>query len=152
MAGGGRVNDVRRSTLFDEVGEASAPSMLSAHVMPALAVRLSQPRLCPARARSRLTVAASGQKSISVVRQASAAEVSRLGCKSWPTWSCGVSHFPWTYGEQETSLLIEGAVTVTPDGGEPVALLAGDMATFPAGLSCVWYVTQPLRKHYSFDA
>jgi hypothetical protein len=44
---------------------------------------------------------------------------------SWPTWGCGVSTFPWTYDEQETCLLLEGDVTVTPDGGEPVRFGAG---------------------------
>ena len=31
-----------------------------------------------------------------------------------------MSTFTWTYGDQETCLLLEGDVTVTPDGGEPV--------------------------------
>ena len=141
--------------------------MALAAAAPAAAGRVSRPRATRnscrsaprALARSQachggtvIAAAAAGGSPIRVVRQASAEEVARLGCKSWPTWACGVSRFPWSYGETETSLLIEGAVTVTPDGGEPVSLVAGDIATFPAGLSCVWHVTQPLRKHYSFDA
>jgi uncharacterized cupin superfamily protein len=40
---------------------------------------------------------------------------------SWPTWGCGVSTFPWSSDEQETCLLLQSDVTVTPDGGEPVS-------------------------------
>ena len=71
--------------------------------------------------------------------------------KSWPVWGCGVSKFPWSYGEQETCLLIEGKVIVTPTGAsEGVELNAGDMATFPAGMSCTWDVLEKLNKHYNF--
>lgn len=62
-----------------------------------------------------------------------------------------MSTFPWTYGETETSLLLQGEVTVTLSGGEPVTLRAGDVAVFPAGMSCTWKVTQSLRKLYRFD-
>ena len=61
-----------------------------------------------------------------------------------------MSTFPWTYGETETSLLLEGEVTVTPDGGRAVTLRAGDVAVFPAGMSCTWSVTKSLRKLYRF--
>ncbi len=27
---------------------------------------------------------------------------------------------------------------------------AGDMATFPAGMSCTWDVKAPIEKHYNF--
>ena len=69
---------------------------------------------------------------------------------SWPTWGCGISTFPWSYDEQETCLLLEGDVTVTPDGGEPVRFGAGDLVVFDAGLSCTWEVHAPVRKHYRF--
>jgi hypothetical protein len=39
---------------------------------------------------------------ITVISQASEDEIKKMGCKSWPTWGCGVSKFPWTYGESET--------------------------------------------------
>ena len=133
----------------------AAPQSCSSALLRASRQSCRTPPRALARPASRsgaVIAAAAGGSPIRVVRQASAEEVARLGCKSWPTWACGVSRFPWSYGETETSLLIEGAVTVTPDGGEPVSLVAGDIAVFPAGLSCTWHVTQPLRKHYSFDA
>ena len=39
---------------------------------------------------------------------------------------------------------------VTPDGGEPITVRAGDLVTFPEGMSCVWKVVRPVRKHYRF--
>ncbi|MCP9778497.1 MULTISPECIES: cupin domain-containing protein [unclassified Cyanobium] len=64
--------------------------------------------------------------------------------------SLGVSSFPWTYDEQETCLLLEGDVSVTPAGGEPVRFGAGDLVVFDTGLSCTWEVHVPVRKHYRF--
>ncbi len=87
---------------------------------------------------------------ISVVHNPSADQLQQLGVADWPTWSCGVSCFPWTYDEQETCLLLEGDVTVTPDGEEPVRFGAGDLVTFAAGLSCSWDVHAAVRKHYRF--
>ena len=71
-----------------------------------------------------------------------------LGVEGWPVWSCGVSTFPWTYDETETCYLLEGEVVVTPEGGEPLTIRAGDLVTFPKGLSCTWEVRSPVRKHY----
>ena len=82
-------------------------------------------------------------------------DVSRLdalGVDSWPTWSKEVSKFPWSYNSQEIAYILEGEVTVTPkNGGNPVSFGAGDLVTFPAGLSCTWEVKKPLRKHYQFS-
>ncbi|SNS02850.1 hypothetical protein SAMN05192560_2289 [Methylobacillus rhizosphaerae] len=76
------------------------------------------------------------------------AHLDALGVSRWPTWSKEVSQFPWSFGEQEIAYILEGQVTVIPDGGEPVSFGKGDLVTFPAGLRCTWHVQQPLRKHY----
>ena len=73
-----------------------------------------------------------------------------LGIKNWPIWTCDTSSFDWTYDDQETCLLIEGEVTVTPNGGEPVKFGAGDLVVFPAGMDCRWDVHKGVRKHYRF--
>jgi uncharacterized cupin superfamily protein len=46
--------------------------------------------------------------------------------------------------------LLEGDVIVTPRGGAPVHIGAGDLVTFPAGMSCTWEIRQMVRKHYTF--
>lgn len=74
-----------------------------------------------------------------------------LGVRDWPQWSCEVSSFDWTYDSDETCYILEGEVTVTPEGGAAVTLGRGDLVTFPKGMSCVWNVTAPVRKHYRFE-
>ena len=84
-----------------------------------------------------------------IVRKPSEAEKNAM--KSNPTWSCGVSEFNWHYDETETSLIIEGEVEVSyRSGSAAVKFGAGDFVVFPQGLSCVWKVIKPVKKHYSF--
>ena len=78
--------------------------------------------------------------SISVTSPCPESTVEELGIKTWPIWSCEASSFDWTYDDKETCLLLEGEVTVTPDGGEPVKFGAGDLVVFPAGMDCRWDV------------
>ena len=73
-----------------------------------------------------------------------------LGVDAWPTWTKEPSKFPWFYDEKETCYLLEGDVTVTPDGGEPVRFGAGDLVSFPSGMSCVWEIRVAVRKHFRF--
>ena len=85
------------------------------------------------------------------IEKPDAAKLALLGVDNWPIWTKEVSRFPWDYSSQEIAYILEGEVTVTPkDGGEPVSFSAGDLVTFPAGLSCVWDVKKALRKHYQF--
>ena len=51
---------------------------------------------------------------------------------NWPIWTCKESSFDWTYDDKETCLLLEGEVTVTPDGGEPVTFGSGDYSCLPS--------------------
>jgi len=87
---------------------------------------------------------------IEIVRAPEESLLTTKGVRSWPIWTCEVSEFPWTYDAEETCYILEGQVTVTPDGGEPVTVGAGDMVTFPRGMSCTWKVVRPIRKHYTF--
>ena len=82
-----------------------------------------------------------------IVRKPTDAE--RADIMRRPTWECGVSKFDWHYDSEETCLLVTGEVTVTYDGGS-VSFGAGDYVTFPKGLSCVWDVSKPVKKHYIF--
>ncbi len=77
-------------------------------------------------------------------------ELDRLGVPTWPIWTKEVSTFPWTYDMSETCYFLEGRVTVTPDGGEPITVGTGELVTFPAGMDCTWDVIEPVRKHYRF--
>jgi len=88
---------------------------------------------------------------ILVEHNASPAKLEVMGVYDWPIWDKEVSKFPWTYDARETCYFLEGEVTVTPDGGEPVLLQKGDLVTFPKGMSCTWDITRAVSKHYDFD-
>ena len=77
-------------------------------------------------------------------------EVNNKGVLSWPIWECEVSEFDWEYDQQESCLLLEGAVEVKSDF-ETVKFGGGDFVVFPKGLKCKWKVIKPVRKHYSFS-
>lgn len=85
---------------------------------------------------------------IKVTHEPAEEELREMGVYGWPIWSKEASEFPWTYDTPETCYFLEGAVIVTPNGGEPVELGKGDLVTFPQGMSCTWKVTEPVRKHY----
>jgi uncharacterized cupin superfamily protein len=82
------------------------------------------------------------------VTKASKKELEAQGVLSWPIWEKEISNFPWRYDEPEICYLLEGKVRVTPDGGEAVEFGAGDMVSFPAGMSCTWDIRKAVRKHY----
>lgn len=87
---------------------------------------------------------------ILIERQPTAERLQQLGTASWPIWTKEVSEFPWSYDEPETCYFLEGDVVVTPTSGEPVRIGKGDLVTFPAGMSCTWQITSPVKKHYRF--
>ncbi len=87
---------------------------------------------------------------IELERNPAREKLEEMGVFSWPVWEKEVSRFPWTYDTDEICYILEGEVTVTPDGGEPVTIRAGDLVRFPAGMSCTWDITKPIRKHYDF--
>lgn len=98
-----------------------------------------------------LTSAFTLRMSAIAVRKATDEDFAKLQIKSWATWGCTVSKFPWTYSDTETCYVIKGKVVVTPAKGEPVSIEQGDIATFPEGMSCTWDVKEDLLKHYKFD-
>ncbi len=79
----------------------------------------------------------------------SPAKLEVMGVYDWPIWTKEASTFPWTYESRETCYFLEGDVTVTPEGGEPVQMGEGDLVTFPAGMTCTWEIRTPVRKHYN---
>jgi uncharacterized cupin superfamily protein len=77
-------------------------------------------------------------------------KLKKLNVFNWPIWTKEISEFPWSYDTSETCYFLEGEVTVTPEGGEPVEMGKGDLVTFPAGMSCTWNIKKDVRKHYQF--
>ena len=84
------------------------------------------------------------------VKYLSEKEILGKKVRSWPTWSCEVSEFPWEYMEQESCYILEGQVDITTEDGEIVSIAPGDFVVFPRGLKCEWKVRQSVLKHFSF--
>jgi len=87
---------------------------------------------------------------IKVERNPSEERLKELGVRDWPIWTKEVSEFPWEYDAEEVCYILEGEATVTPDGDAPVHIQAGDLVTFPQGMTCTWKITRDIRKHYDF--
>ncbi len=87
---------------------------------------------------------------IEVEHNPSEERLTELGVREWPIWTKEVSTFEWEYDTEETCYFLEGEVTVTPNGGEPVTMGRGDLVVFPVGMECTWRVTKAVRKHYTF--
>lgn len=88
--------------------------------------------------------------SLITVERPTADKLKALGVEKWPVWTKDESDFPWFYDDTEVCYVLEGHVIVTPDGGEPVEILPGQLVTFHKGLSCRWQILKAIKKHYDF--
>lgn len=87
---------------------------------------------------------------ITIEHNVSPAKLDAMNVEAWPIWSKEISTFDWSYDQTEVCYVLEGEVIVTPTDGEAVTITEGDLVTFPAGMSCIWEVKSPIRKHYTF--
>ena len=88
---------------------------------------------------------------ITIEHNPSEERLKELNVANWSIWEKEVSKFPIDFDETETAYILEGEILVTPEGGEAVRILPGDLVVFPAGLNSQWEVVKALRKHYSYD-
>lgn len=84
------------------------------------------------------------------VEKLNAEQLKSLGVFSWPIWEKETSRFDWHYDTVEKCLFLDGDVVVETKEGN-VQMKKGDFVTFPKGLTCVWDIKQPVRKHYNFE-
>ncbi len=82
-----------------------------------------------------------------VVEKPTPQKLEQLGVKGWLIFEKDASIFGCHYYEPEVCYILAGRAKVTPTGGVPVTFAAGDLVTFPAGLDCIWEITEPIRKH-----
>eukprot|EP00434_Breviolum_minutum_P004521 symbB.v1.2.003985.t1/scaffold224.1/size261648/4 len=92
---------------------------------------------------------------ITVTKMSKEEAESKHKISSWGTWGCDVSKFDWQYSGTETAYVLEGEVMVTPTGDwascKATKVEAGDLVTFPDGMTCVWDVSKPIKKHFNFS-
>ena len=64
-------------------------------------------------------------------------------------WACEAGPSYWVQDEHEVIHVVAGRMTVTPDGGEPTEISAGDVAVFPKGWAGTWDIHETVRKVYA---
>ena len=63
-------------------------------------------------------------------------------------WTATPGTYHAVYAEYEFVHLIEGSITITPDGGLPTYVAAGDAFVVEAGFSGTWEITESVVKHF----
>ena len=63
-------------------------------------------------------------------------------------WQATPGFWHTTYANYEFVHLIEGSITITPDGGEPQTFGPGDGFVVDAGFKGVWEIKEPVKKHF----
>jgi uncharacterized cupin superfamily protein len=62
-------------------------------------------------------------------------------------WHCTPGVFMLTH-PGETICLVEGSCTITPEGGEPVTVVPGEVVFIPEGTVARWEVHETVRKAF----
>ncbi len=65
-------------------------------------------------------------------------------------WECTPGSYHATYTAYEYVVLIAGRIVITPDGGTPVTVQAGDAFVVEKEFKGTWKVEQAVRKHFDF--
>ncbi len=63
-------------------------------------------------------------------------------------WECTPGRWRRQIVQQEFCHFIAGRCTFTPDGGEPIAIGAGDALMMPANTTGVWDIQETVRKTF----
>ena len=64
------------------------------------------------------------------------------------TWEATPGTYHATYGAYEFVHLIDGQITITPDGGSSVTIKPGDAFAVEPGFAGTWKIEKPVRKHF----
>lgn len=61
-------------------------------------------------------------------------------------WECTPGSFRWHYSTDEVLIVLSGEAFLINEKGGERRFGPGDLGFFPAGTSCTWRVSQPIRK------
>jgi uncharacterized cupin superfamily protein len=64
-------------------------------------------------------------------------------------WAATPGTYHATYAAPEFVHMIEGEITITPDGGQPVTVRAGDAFVVEADFRGTWVIEKEVFKHFS---
>ncbi|MBY0351957.1 cupin domain-containing protein [Tabrizicola sp.] len=65
-------------------------------------------------------------------------------------WECTKGSYHATYTAYEYVVLIRGRIVITPDGGTPVTVQAGDAFVVEKDFKGTWKIEEDVRKHFDF--
>jgi uncharacterized protein len=65
-------------------------------------------------------------------------------------WECTPGSYHATYTAYEYVVLIKGRIVITPDGGTPVTVQAGDAFVVEKDFKGTWKIEEAVRKHFDF--
>ena len=65
-------------------------------------------------------------------------------------WEATPGTYHATYTDYEFVHMIAGRIVITPDGGEPVTVVAGDAFVVEADFKGTWKIEETVRKHFDF--
>jgi uncharacterized protein len=65
-------------------------------------------------------------------------------------WECSPGTYHATYTDYEYVVLISGRIVITPDGGTPVTVSAGDAFVVEHDFKGTWKIEEYVRKHFDF--
>jgi len=83
------------------------------------------------------------------VEQPDEKRVDELGVRNWPTLEKEVCRIDWFFDSTEESYFLAGRVIVETEDGQRVEVKKGDLAVFPKGLKCTWFIEEPMQKHFN---
>ena len=63
-------------------------------------------------------------------------------------WECTPGPSYWKLETNEFVQIVAGRMTVTPEGGDPLEVGAGNTAVFPRGWAGTWQIHETIRKIY----
>jgi uncharacterized protein len=78
--------------------------------------------------------------------QATAIARSGDGAMTVVAWSCTKGRFRWQYDVDEMAHILSGEVFITDESGTERRLGPGDTVFFASGSTCLWRVTEDVRK------
>jgi uncharacterized cupin superfamily protein len=74
----------------------------------------------------------------------------KQGTMASGVWEATPGTYHATYEAYEFVHMLEGKIIITPDGGDPVTVQAGDAFVVESDFKGTWEIVEKVRKHFDF--